>query len=249
MGASGVKLFDDDLACNVRDDFHGQLQLGKTGDEATAILTKDYEDVLGTENEGVFWLALAAVQWQYGLLQPRLLERVLAIIESGSDLIRWKDDLKLLAARQKELARFATRLKSPNSSPKQIRRKTRGPVQFEWDRGDVFSYRLPSGEYLLFRVVAVERNDFQIHPTCELLDWIGTEIPNPNAIIQLPIRRNKRYASESSFSFPVLKKHLSRCRSLNLRLEPTMQGTGWILPLNFNSLSAELNEHFGMTVG
>ena len=248
MSASGVKLFDDDIECDVRDDFRGLLELGKAGVEATATVMKEYEDIVGTENEGVFWLALAAVQWECGQLQPQLLDRVLGIIASGNDLVRWKHDPLLLAARQKALASLATRLKSPNSRPKQIRVKTRVQIPFEWDRGDVFAYRLSSGRFLIFRVVAVERTVLHALPTCELLDWIGTEFPKPEAIAQLPIRRNKRYASESSFYFPVFKKYLSRCHSLNLCLEPTMQENGSKQPLNFHSLSAELDEYFGLKI-
>src|SRR2546423_1763192 len=132
MSASGVKLFDDDLAADVRDLFRELLQRGETGSEATPKLIQAFHSVIGT--------------------------------------------------------------------------------------------------------VAVS----------ELLDWVGPDVTKPGVVTLRPSRRNKRYASESAFYFPMTKKHLSRCRSLNLQLEPTMRDDGgYLLPLNFDELPTELAEYFG----
>ena len=249
MSASGVKLFDDDLAADVRDLFRELLQRGKTGSEATAKLIEDFHEVIGTQEESVLWLALTTVQWEYGLLQPQLLERALRIIEDGSDLARWADDAKLLGQRQKTLASLAKRLKSSNSNPKTIRPKKKLPPKCEWDKGDVLAYQLQSGQFILLRVVAVERNWVQELPVCELLDWVGNEVPKIDIVSRLPIRRNNRYASESMFHFPMIKKHLSQCRLLNLKLEPTMRDDGsYKMPLNFDKLPTELDQYFGMSL-
>ena len=82
-----------------------------------------------------------------------------------------------------------------------------------WGSGDVLSYRLGRGHYLLLRVIHVLVEDGEDQPLCELLDWVGSEVPQAEVIRNLPIRRNKRYPSESSFAFPMLKKHLARCRA------------------------------------
>jgi hypothetical protein len=62
MSASGVRLFDDDLAADVRDLFREYLKQGESGSQATRMLVDGFEEVIGTEEEGVFWLALAYVQ-------------------------------------------------------------------------------------------------------------------------------------------------------------------------------------------
>lgn len=248
MSASGAKLFDDDLACDVRDLFRELLGRGKTVAKASATLMDNFHDVLGTQEECVFWLALAAVQWEYGMLQPQLLKRALSIVDSGADLERWLDNARLLDERRKVLAFLTERLASPNRKPKRVDRKKRHPLHLEWECGDVIAYQLPSMRFILLRVVAVERNWLQELPTCELLDWNGREIPEPDAIAKLLIRRNKRYPSESTFHFPMLKKHFSRCRSLHLRLPPIMRGDEWAIPLNFSDLPASLEEYFGMSV-
>lgn len=248
MGASGVKLFDDDLACDVRDLFREFLARGQSCDSASQTIVNHFADVIGTEEESVFWLALAAVEWDYGALRPKLKKKALSIIKEGTDLGRWADDSQLLTQRRKTLDFLARKLKSPNRKPKQYPRKKPFSPQFAWDRGDVFAYQMQSGDFLLLRVVAVERNLLQELPTCELLDWMGREIPEPEVISRLPIRRNKRYPSESSFYFPMQKKHLSRCSFLNLRLPPTMQGDEYRIPLNFSALPTAMEDHFGMVV-
>src|SRR5262245_25940833 len=113
MSASGVKLFDDDLAADVRDIFRELLQRGKTGPEATATIFEDFHEVIGTQEESVFYLALAAVQWEYGVLQSQILDRALRIVEDGADLERWADVPDLQAQCQKVLASLAKRLQRP----------------------------------------------------------------------------------------------------------------------------------------
>jgi len=248
MSASGVNLYDDDLAADVRALFRELLQRGTTGFDATAKLIEDFGEVIGTHEESVFWLALAAVQWEYGMLQPHLLERALRIIEDGSDLARWADNVQLQGQRQEVLASLATRLRSSNRRTKKTTRK-KAPPKCDWNKGDVFAYRLQSGLSILLRVVVIHRSWVQELPVCELLDWIGTDVPKPDVVSLLPIRRNKRYASESMFYFPMTKRHLARCHSLNLQLEPTMRDDGgYKVPLNFDELQTELNEYFGMSV-
>jgi hypothetical protein len=158
MSASGPKLFDDDLACDVRELFAELLRRGKPCPEATAALVRDFDEVFGTQEEPVFWLALAAAQWEYGMLQQRLLKRVLRLIEPGVDLERWPDDARLLSQRRKALASLAERLQRPKSKPRHVYRRKRSPPHFPWERGDILAYQLPSGHFLLLRVVAMDRN-------------------------------------------------------------------------------------------
>jgi hypothetical protein len=176
MSASGVKLYDDDLAADVRDLFRELLQRGKTGPEATAKLIEEFHEVIGTHEDSVFWLALAAVQWEYGLLQRQLLDRALRIIEDGSDLTRWADNVRLQVERQKVLVSLAKRLKSPNSKPKTIRSKKQPPPSCDWDKGDVLAFQLQSGRFILLRVVVVHRTWVQELAVCELLDWVGNQM-------------------------------------------------------------------------
>lgn len=247
MGASGVKLFDDDVAADVRSLFRELLQRGKTGAEATAFLVNDSHDMIGLEEEGVFWMALAAVQWEFGMLESSVLARALQVIDDRSDLKRWVDDSTLLRQRENALERLRKRLTSPQPKPKAVRLK-KGPPNCPWREGDVFAYKLLSGKFVLMRVISVKRFGLDEQPLCELLDWLGAHIPDRATVAMLPIRRNKRYPSESAFHFPLRNKYLSRCKSLGFQLAPVFLDDGsYSLPLNFDKLELELDEHFGLS--
>lgn len=246
MGASGVKIFDDDLAADIRDLYREHLKYGKSNEKATALLQEQFEEVLGSEEESVFYLALANVQWEYGNLEAPIRQRALEIIANGSDLQRWNDDPKLAKQRQKILETLAETLNTTNPKPKKVTRK-KEPLRSPWETGDVFAYRMENGQYILLRVIAVHRYHYDEHVVCELLDWIGTAIPQKEFVVELPIRRNNRYPSESMFYFPLLKKYLARCQTLDVRLQPTLIDDGsYMLPIDYNKLSNELQEYFGL---
>jgi hypothetical protein len=249
MGASGVKLFDDDLAADVLDLFVERLKQGRSGAQATKAVIDDFEGIVGTEEESVFWLALAFVQWEYGMLQRRVLTRALEVIDDGSDLARWRHAPQLERKRRKLLERLRDQLTSRRPNPKSVRVRKRLPPRCEWREGDVFSYRLPSGHYLLMRVIAVRDNVDNDLPLCELLDWLGEDLPDRDVIGSLPIRRNKRYPSESAFNFPMLKKYLSRCQTLGIHSPPVLPNDGsYVLPIDFRQLPSQLEEYFGMSI-
>lgn len=250
MGASGVKLFDDDLACDVRDLFRELLECGNTGPQASAALKEEFAEVIGTPEEGVFWLALAEVQWEYGIPDLPTLKRALSILESGSDLVRWAAAPKLQAERKKVLVALAEQLKTPSIRPKRVRLKMRASSVCAWQQGDVLSYQLTTEQFLLLRVVAMQRRRLQELAICELLDWVGSELPSRETVLELPIRRNKRYPSESMFYFPLVKKHLARICSLGLQLPTTMHDDGsYVLSLKFDAIGRELEEYFGLVIG
>jgi len=69
MGATGPQLFADDVAMDVRDAYRELLKQGKSGPEATKKLIRDCREEIEDIDDGpVFWLALAATQWQLGRL-------------------------------------------------------------------------------------------------------------------------------------------------------------------------------------
>ncbi len=83
MGAWGIGLFSDDLACDVRDEFTALIGEGLSAGEATAALVENYRTAIGDPDEGpVFWLALALTQWKIGRLQDEVRDRALSIIRA-----------------------------------------------------------------------------------------------------------------------------------------------------------------------
>lgn len=88
MGAWGVAIFSDDLACDVRFDWREAILEALSVEDATAKVVAETDR--GEDQETVFWLALAAAQMETGRLHDEVRDRALEIIASGSDLESWR---------------------------------------------------------------------------------------------------------------------------------------------------------------
>lgn len=114
MGAWGAGIFQDDTACDIRDDYKDHLGNGLSGSEATARILSEYKSSFADPDEsGVAWLALAAVQWRHGRLDETTLQQALHVIDSGSDLARWADS-RDLAKRRAVLEKLRAEITSPS---------------------------------------------------------------------------------------------------------------------------------------
>lgn len=91
MGAWGVGIFEDDVACDTRIALYDRFRDGDSAGEATDAVLDDFSEAMEDEEDGqVIILALAAAQWEAGRLDPRIRKRALAIIDEGVDF-RWQD--------------------------------------------------------------------------------------------------------------------------------------------------------------
>lgn len=60
MGSWGVELFEDDTACDVRDDYGELIEDGVADDDATRQVLESYREALDDDADAaVVWLALA----------------------------------------------------------------------------------------------------------------------------------------------------------------------------------------------
>jgi hypothetical protein len=84
MGSWGPKLYQDDIAEEVRDYFKDKLHRGKTGPEITRELIESSESEINDEDDGpIFWFALADTQWNLGRLEEYVKEQALFHIKQG----------------------------------------------------------------------------------------------------------------------------------------------------------------------
>ncbi len=187
MGTIGTGLFDDDLAADVRGIYRDLIAEGATGADATDTLLRDSQNALANPAQAsVFWLALAAAQWECGRLEARVLEQALRVLSSGSDLLLWNHDPKLLRQRGRVLERLEVRLRSPQPRAKKIRKQFKDSC--DWDAGELIAYRLESGAMVLIRVVGLITDSPGTVPLCELLDWIGSAPPATQELKRLKVR-------------------------------------------------------------
>jgi hypothetical protein len=124
-GNCGRRLFDDDTACDVRDDFVHLLATAGDPAMATRSLIETWAAAIEDVDEGpVFWLALAATQWKYGCLSADVRSQALDVIDGGSDLARWQGSAHR-KRRDTVLRELRERLLSPQPPPRRPRRRKR----------------------------------------------------------------------------------------------------------------------------
>ena len=208
MGAWGVKIFQDDVACDVKDDYLNRLKVGYTNEEATKEVIERNEDFTSDyDDREIFWMALAATQWKYGRLLPEVKKEALKCIQSGRNLERWEDDEKQYEKRKKILEELEEQLNSPQPPEKRVGRMKLSTPQ--WDVGDVLLYQIKGervkkhryyGKYVLLRVVGIRRCNVGSLPReysnkldiVALYNWIGDEEPDIEVIKRLSFMREKK---------------------------------------------------------
>lgn len=112
------------------------------------------------------------------------MEKALGHIDGGTDLLRWREDAKLVKKRQAVLDKLRGQLLSDPPPAKRIPKTYRSTC--EWEVGEVLSYRLRSGKLILFRVLEIGVSKCGASPLCEFFDWIGDRPPPADAIGRLP---------------------------------------------------------------
>jgi len=90
MSAWGPGIFEDKQAIDVRDQFEEHMDLGLKPEKITDVLIDKWGiDPDDEEDATVFWIALASVQLENEVLEERVKERVLFIIEEEIDIELW----------------------------------------------------------------------------------------------------------------------------------------------------------------
>ncbi len=162
MGAWGTKLYQDDVAQDVKEQYKELLKKGKSNEEATRQVLDEYRPMLNDIDDGpVFWFALAETQWSLGRLLPEVKEQALACIDKGTDQARWeRENPKKAPERKKILEDLRIKLNSPMPPMKKIAQPK--SYMCEWKIGDVYAYKLESdyarekgvyGRYFLFQKI------------------------------------------------------------------------------------------------
>ena len=213
MGATDVRLYSDDYACDVRGEYRHQLRLGKTNDEAV----KELLSTLWTdgEDEPTFWYALADTQWNMGRLTRDVRDKALLFINREIPDERWETP-ELMQKQLVELQKLKEKLMTEQPQEKRVM-----PYRFfrcPWSLGDVFAYQLHGqeskekgliGQYIVFRKIT---EDFEwpghIIPSVHIYRWIGSEIPSLETVQTLPLLPMKFIPEVyRSRNIPVPPKH------------------------------------------
>lgn len=146
MGAWGTGILQDDLVLDIAEDY--KILLSYEVDPLIALnKVKDYyySDV-SEDEENLFWIAIAYVNWRYGITNDIVTQTTLDLINDEKYMRIWKEQGdKIYFARKKAIEKFKNDLlyvrlplrKIPKPM-KDLRRKT------AFKKGDLITYKLGS---------------------------------------------------------------------------------------------------------
>lgn len=176
MGTWGIGIFSNDDACDARDEFLQVIESGASAALATKKVLSSFAKSL--RDPGVaadVLLALASTQITHRCLQKPIKERATKLIKKGAAITNWKDS-RDLKRRKATVAKFQKRLAS---APVQAAKASLRPPRriLNWPIGQLFVYRMPTGELLgcfLYRYGDAVKQKL---PVIGLLGWRGKAAP------------------------------------------------------------------------
>lgn len=193
MGTWGIGLYYNDTTLDVRDTYMQFLKQQLSDEEAYRKTCEEYEELIGTDEEPLFWYALADTQWNVGRLLPQVKDTALSLIqenggvfifESNSAILRWKNKLQ--------------KLKEKLETPMPPKKKFAKPVEFirnPWNLGDVYAYEFHTqkaaengliGKYILIQKVGdVEHFEDMVFSVIQVFDRVFDFIPDLDKLEQI----------------------------------------------------------------
>ncbi len=175
MGAWSTKIFDDDGATDIRGEYKILLGYQVAPDEAWKRIYDDYySKYQDSDDEDVFWLSVALLQWQYGILRDEVKRKAIAVIEEESYLARWKESgNKIYEKRKKTLEEMKEKLlyevnpvKKLPKCPAYYREKTKFQI------GDIYAYQDKEGKCIYMQVVSESTSP--VTDLCPELDFTSS---------------------------------------------------------------------------
>jgi hypothetical protein len=125
MGAWGSGLWEDDLSCDIQDEWNELMDEGVSPRKATKIILKswqeefsDYDDEEDKQaDESILFISLAGLQMRHRVLTASVKKKAIQLIEKGADLALWEEvDDESYKERIKVLEEFKNKLKNTKSS-------------------------------------------------------------------------------------------------------------------------------------
>ena len=172
MGVWGNKLYQNDIALDVKDSYKELLQDGKTNEEAYNEMISSNMELLSSkynDEKVMFILSFADTLWNYGRLTEKYKETCLTLIEEcKKDKLKNKENSYCIYSIS-ELEKLENKLKSEQPKEKKIRKII--PYICDWKDYDTFAYKLESdyakekglyGRYLIIIKIDVTKT----YPKC-----------------------------------------------------------------------------------
>lgn len=146
MGAWGVGLLQDDLVCDIKDEYKVLLSYGVQPQIALCKTQSYFKKDLSDDEENLFWIAIAYVNWQCGINDEKIIEKAIKMLDDEKYMEVWSEQgSKLYNKRKAVIDKFKNdlkynqrRLKKTPKPMKALRAKT------AFHQGDLLAYKLGS---------------------------------------------------------------------------------------------------------
>lgn len=196
MGFWGSGLYANDSTCDIRDIYIDLLRKQLTDEEAYEELLKFFGEMLGTDEEPLFWYALAETQWKTGRLTPEIKGKALEWIEKKGFLDMWQHSENGGKGWENTLEKLKEKLESPQPARKNLQPRY-NYVTNPWETGDIYAYEIntqcPDYADFLGKYIAIQKigdmdfhddegNDFPIS-IVQFFDKFFDEIPSLDEVL------------------------------------------------------------------
>lgn len=114
MGAWGTTLYSNDTTSAIRDEYIKKLNSGEPNEEITMDLIKEFQALIcDTEEQALFWYALADMQLSHGMLMQYVRDKALLCMEDIKESERWaRPDQDMVTGWVKTLEALKKRLEA-----------------------------------------------------------------------------------------------------------------------------------------
>jgi hypothetical protein len=185
MGAWGPAITSDDTVVDIIDTFKDSLKKTQSFSDARLDVENEYAGVKSDEEEQhLFWISLAEVQWKYGVLDSDILDKVNYIIENEIGLELWREGGENdLAKRKIVLDSFRIKVNKSNPKPLKIPKLKKKKLLFHG--GECLSIKRPNESFIAGIVKRVNTENVE-YPgyLIQILDWRGNKSPNEDVFRQ-----------------------------------------------------------------
>ena len=165
MGTWGPKIYEDDLAQDIKEEYEELIEEGKNNEEAIQEICLRYkEEIEDVEESSLFWMAFADILYEHKNLTKYVKEKALKEIESGKNLEKWKREASEqdYIKRKSEIEKLREKLEIYNEKDNKKEKKHKEISENEkyknqWEIGDTYAYKIENteykGQYLILRKV------------------------------------------------------------------------------------------------
>ena len=139
MGAWGIKLYQNDIGSEIKDNYIQKRKAGKTTEEALQEVLEENASYFDDEDDKYdSWFALADTLWKHGVLPEEVKKKALELIEEEPQE-RWETE-KQWKAREKVLVDLKQQLLSEMPPVKKV--SVHKPYVTNWKPQEVYLYQI-----------------------------------------------------------------------------------------------------------